>query len=292
MNGRPRSGRRSDDGATLVEASIALPILFIFVAGLVDIGMWVFNANQAANAARDGARYAILDYELADVHGSTDFDAIVATMQAHLPQRTIDPADVDVRCIDPDNNVISCATAEPDSDRIQVLLEWGWQLVTPIAGLMNMTEGTVQGTSTMVIVGRALPGSGPPPSTTTTTPASTTTTTPSSTTSTSSTTTTTIPCTASGLTVSPVKAKSGGQLQNDVVIAFSTNNVPACGSISVQIQAPLGGSASTSCGCGGPPNYSWTYDKNANNFWTTGTGYARVFNGSSVIAVKSFTVTS
>lgn len=284
--------RRTERGVTVVEASFALPVLFLFIAGLIDIGMWVYNANQAANAARDGARVGILDFETADVSGSADFDAIVAVMQSHLPSRTIDPADVDVQCLDPDNNVVTCATAFVDSDRLMVTIDWTWELVTPIATLMGMTEGAVTGTSTMAIVGRPLPGSGPPPSTSSTTaPAPTSSTSSSSTSSTSSsTTTTTTPCWVSSLTVSPVQAKSNGRLENDVSVAFSTNGVSACGPLTVQIQAPGGGSASEACGCGTSPNHSWVYGKNENSFWTTGTGYARVFNGSSVIATTSFTV--
>ncbi len=278
-----------------------MPILFLFIAGLVDIGMWVYSANQAANAARDGARQGILDFETADVVGSSDFNSIVAVMQEHLPRHTFAPGDVVPECIDPDGNVISCATARVDKDRLRVTTTWNWNLVTPIAKrVMGSSTGRVDGTATMAIVGRPLPGSGPPPSTTTTTSPSTTTTAPGPTTSTSSTvpptTTTTTPCTVTNLTVSPVRSRPNGQLQDNVTISFNRNTVPACGTITVQIQAPRGGSASKICGCGTGPTFSWVYGKSANSFWTPSTptypyGYVRVFNGSSVIAELAFTVT-
>lgn len=280
---------------TVVEAAFALPILLLFMFGLADIGMWVFNGNQASNAARDGARIAILAYNQADVSGSADETAIVDAIDAHLPGRTITAADVAIQCLDPDGHTVACATARVDKDRIQVAVDWSWNLVTPIAGIFGTTRGDVTGTSTMTIVG--LPHAALPPASTTTTPPTSSTTSSTSTPpgSTTSTTTTTIPpCTASNLTVSPVAAKSNGRLQNDVTITWETNGVPDCSDLLVRIEAPLGGTASRSCGCGASPNHSWTYDKNANNFWTTSgnQGWVRVFNGSIQIAAKSFTVTA
>lgn len=293
-----RCRRGSERGVTIVEAAFAMPILFLFIAGLVDIGMWVFNGNQAANAARDGARQGILDFEQADVVGSADYDAIIDVMEAHLPGHTFTSSDVTIECIDPDGNPVSCAVAQLDVDRIRVTTRWHWDLVTPIArAFMGSSRGEVAGTATMALVGRPLPGSGPPPSTTTTTGPSTTTTAPGPTTSTTtSTTTTTLPCTVTDLTISPAQAKNTGSLQNDLVVSFQRNDVPACGTLTVQLQAPQGGSASRACGCGaGPTSFSWTYDKNANSFWTPTNAsypfaYVRVLNGSSVVAQLAFTV--
>ena len=55
-----RRRRRSDSGAELIELAIVLPILLIVVAGIVDFGFLFQRYEAITNAAREGARVAIL----------------------------------------------------------------------------------------------------------------------------------------------------------------------------------------------------------------------------------------
>jgi len=48
-------------GAAAVEMAIITPILFLLVFGMVDLGRAVMVQNLLTNAARDGARAAVLD---------------------------------------------------------------------------------------------------------------------------------------------------------------------------------------------------------------------------------------
>jgi Flp pilus assembly protein TadG len=50
-------------GATAVEAALVLPIVFMFIIGMVVIGLGIYCYQQMASLAREGARYA-------SVHGS------------------------------------------------------------------------------------------------------------------------------------------------------------------------------------------------------------------------------
>lgn len=50
-------------GATVVEMAIVAPVALVFLIGIVDIGVAVWSYNVAAEAAREGTRYAV-------VHGS------------------------------------------------------------------------------------------------------------------------------------------------------------------------------------------------------------------------------
>jgi len=67
----PRLARRrprSDSGAELIELAIVLPILLIVVAGIVDFGFLFHRFEAVTNAAREGARLAILpDFSDSDV---------------------------------------------------------------------------------------------------------------------------------------------------------------------------------------------------------------------------------
>lgn len=52
--------RRKDDheGQALVEFALSLPILLLFIAGIIDFGMILFSYSQASNSLRNALRYA------------------------------------------------------------------------------------------------------------------------------------------------------------------------------------------------------------------------------------------
>jgi Flp pilus assembly protein TadG len=45
-------------GATLVEAAVVYPVLFLLVLGILLLGIGVFRYQQVSHAAREGARWA------------------------------------------------------------------------------------------------------------------------------------------------------------------------------------------------------------------------------------------
>jgi hypothetical protein len=60
---------RSDQrGQTLIEFAILLPVLLMMIMGVLDIGRIVWANDMISNAAREGARYAI-------VHGASKLTA-------------------------------------------------------------------------------------------------------------------------------------------------------------------------------------------------------------------------
>lgn len=290
-----------EDGVALVEAALAIPVLFLFIAGLLDLGMWAFNTNQAANAARDGARMAILDYQTVDVVGSVSWNAVVASVEEHLPGRKITAAEIVITCVDVDDDPVAggCAAADPASDRVRIEVGWAWDLVTPIAGAIGVAQGRAAGGASMVILGLPLPAASAPASTSSTTTSvpsssttSTTTTTTAPTATVPNTTTTTPPlCNVTGLSASPSpnRAKSNGALNANVSVSFQANGA-GCVAMSVQIVAPGGGSATQVCGCGSAPSLSWTYSRSADRFWSAGTATVRVLRGPSIIASTTFPV--
>lgn len=59
---------RSETGAELIEFMLVFPILMLLVAGIIDFGMLLRTYEVVVNAAREGARVAVLDgYAAADV---------------------------------------------------------------------------------------------------------------------------------------------------------------------------------------------------------------------------------
>ncbi len=55
---RRRLGRRKPEetGASIVEAAIVAPLFFLFVFAIIEVGVFLYNANAVSNASRDAAR--------------------------------------------------------------------------------------------------------------------------------------------------------------------------------------------------------------------------------------------
>jgi Flp pilus assembly protein TadG len=63
---RTRPTRRRFRGQALVEFAFVAPIFFLLIFAMIDFGRYVYYVQVLNNAAREGARYAI-------VHGSNSF---------------------------------------------------------------------------------------------------------------------------------------------------------------------------------------------------------------------------
>lgn len=72
--------KRNQSGSTVVEFCFALLIFFTFLLGIVDFSRMLFMWNAANEAARAGARYAVVCGD----GGNTP--AVLAKMQGLLPQ--------------------------------------------------------------------------------------------------------------------------------------------------------------------------------------------------------------
>ena len=178
--------RRGERGAVVVEAALVFPLVFVLISGLIDLGYWAYENAQVANAARDGARVAMLDYETAvppstadGTFSSTDVlvpgsaqQLIQAAIAAHLAGR---PFTATVACYAAGTTTPlagGCAAAAPGTDEISVTVTTArpsYSFIGPRFGSSSITE-----TSTVVIVGEPQPMI---PATTTSTTSSTTTTT-------------------------------------------------------------------------------------------------------------------
>ncbi len=278
-----RRSRWLDRGVTVVEAAFALPIMLLFISGLVDLGMWTFNTNQATNAARDGARAGILSYLQADVSDSPDHEAVVAAVQAHLPANTVDGSEITVECLTAAGTMVTCADARFDVDRIRVEVEWHWNLVTPVAPVIGVREGAARGSATMAIVGLPVSGNS---STTTTTP-------------TATTPTTAAPgaCAVEELTISPdpigLTSHGASQLNEALKIEFTTTGSAPCGELTVKLVSSQNNPTTKITNVApieaGSPDYSWSYS-GSGNIWKVGAGTVQILQGTTVLATDTFQV--
>jgi len=127
--------RRSERGQGLAEFALALPVLLLVILSVFDIGRAVFIYNSITNAAREGARLAIVNQT-----------------EASIDQRVIEQAggiETDVTKVD-----VTYWSAGPNADPLQnapcngvgsnpplsigcvavVDYEASWRAITPVIG--------------------------------------------------------------------------------------------------------------------------------------------------------------
>ena len=272
--------RRTDSGVTVVEAAFVLPLLFMFIFGLVDLGMWTLNANQASNAARDGARVGILAYPLPGFAIATEKEeakaAIIEAVKARLPEGTVDDSDVTITCLADDGTTVSCA--DPNPDRVKVDVVWAWRLVTPVATMLGIEEGAATGSATMEIVGRPMAVAPPPvtedPDDPVVPPV-------------------VVPCKVANLQTPASVTTKARQLTQPMLIKFDYVEGD-CNDLRVALTGTKRNPAETIthyCGCGDAPNHSWLYE-GSNNIWQANgmKGTATVYNGDTLLVTRDFFV--
>ena len=54
---------KSERGQAMVEFALVLPVLLALLCGIIDFGWLYYNQITLNNAAREGARYAVIHYD-------------------------------------------------------------------------------------------------------------------------------------------------------------------------------------------------------------------------------------
>lgn len=66
-------------GTTVVEAAFILPLLLLLVMGGIEYGWLFFNVQQITNAARQGARIAVLPHAGAQTEAATTIQTLLTS---------------------------------------------------------------------------------------------------------------------------------------------------------------------------------------------------------------------
>ncbi len=150
--GTTRSNRR---GATIVELAIVLLLFLILVLGMLDLGIGVFRRQTLAQAARQGARQAIVHGALADrpefgyvpwgpgtLTETADVGAhpVVEKIRPYLAGFDLSEVTIQAEWLDGDHRF---------EDRVRVTVSAPYRpMMTFIFGNLEIT---LQGTSTMAV---------------------------------------------------------------------------------------------------------------------------------------------
>jgi Flp pilus assembly protein TadG len=131
---------RGERGAVLVEFALALPVLLVLIAGTADLGFALHKYQAVTNAAREGARMAVLPgYSAADVQGRVT-DYLTAS-------GVRDPSTATVRL----TSLTPPSGAAFTTMSVEVRVTHTFSFLGPLARLVRASFGTVTLTSTAVM---------------------------------------------------------------------------------------------------------------------------------------------
>ena len=125
--------RKSQAGQAMVEMALALPVLLMLVGGIVDFGWLYYNKIALNNAAREGARYAVIHYNTSSDWATRSVDIMDSTYVG------VDTA-------------IAAVTEDPMNSQIQATMTADIPILTGITStLIGKSSIEMTGTCTMRI---------------------------------------------------------------------------------------------------------------------------------------------
>ena len=135
--------RRDRRGQSIVEFALILPVFVLVLVGIFDLGRGIYAFNTISQAAREGARLAIVDQTIAHIQDEAAQTAV---------QLRIDPADVvvefrDRELLDTPNSCAGAVAGDDNNEQsivrcmVIVTVPYDYTAATPILGAIL---GTIQ----------------------------------------------------------------------------------------------------------------------------------------------------
>jgi Flp pilus assembly protein TadG len=144
---------RSERGAQLVEFALVLPVLLLIVLGIAEFGLIFQRLEVVTNAAREGARIAVLPgYGTADVQSR-----VAAYMTAGKVPTTTSPANPSVAVVDWTVTLPGGSTVA--GKRVTVTYTHTFLFVRSLAAMFGGSFTTVPLTAVSEMRNEAPPGS-------------------------------------------------------------------------------------------------------------------------------------
>jgi Flp pilus assembly protein TadG len=128
-----RSSSSRSQGQSLVEFALVLPLLLVVLFGILDFGRVIYAYNAISNAARTGARVAIVDQTESAIEAAARSEAVgIAPMTVTVTYPDCSAADLKLTCT------------------VSVEVSHQWQPVTPVIGAI-VGPITVRSTTSMSV---------------------------------------------------------------------------------------------------------------------------------------------
>jgi Flp pilus assembly protein TadG len=93
-------------GSSMIELAIGMPILMMFLFGIVDFGRVFYTAIEVSNAAAAGALYG--SYNTSNVNDTAGISNAASNEASDIANLSVTSSNI---CQDTSANTVSCATA-------------------------------------------------------------------------------------------------------------------------------------------------------------------------------------
>lgn len=118
---RSLRARGAERGAAAVEFALLLPVMLLVIAGIVDLGRALFTQIELTNAAREGARAAIVSTVSADA-----VEARAAAAAPGVPGFS--------------SNATICPSSGEGNARVEAQAAFQWLLLGPALNIVGAGE--------------------------------------------------------------------------------------------------------------------------------------------------------
>jgi len=125
--------RSSSKGQSLVEFSLALPVLLLLVFGIIDFGLGIKSYISLTNAVREGARYAAVGNAAGT---ALDCDGVTSDTVYGRVCYTANGLNLDN--LEPS---VSYPNGQNPGDSVIVTADYQYDFVTPLGDFMNFFSG-------------------------------------------------------------------------------------------------------------------------------------------------------
>jgi Flp pilus assembly protein TadG len=132
---------KTPKGQDLAEFAIILPLLMLIVFGVLDLGRAFFSAITIANAAREGARKAVLSFD--NINNIYDHSASVVAVQQEAANSGVTLNSINIYCIDGGTPVAPPTCYSGDSVKVSVSYDFNL-IITQIIGQSITINRTVE----------------------------------------------------------------------------------------------------------------------------------------------------
>ena len=142
---------KGEEGQDIVEFALVLPILMVLLFGIIDFGWIFFSTAMVGNAAREGARFAVMNYEDC-VTTPGDY----STLNGHVLTNVMDtlPGYLQTPYAGLTVNVTDATTVTSSDPCIDVTVQSSIRLFTPI---MSTITGSTKYDITRTVSMKKLP---------------------------------------------------------------------------------------------------------------------------------------
>lgn len=121
---------KKEKGQAMVEFALVLPILLLFIGGLIDFGWIFYNQLSANNASREAARYVAIHYYFDNMNTTT-----ATTKATEIINDYINVVDLAVDNITPEDDDVN------GGKKVKVKLSGKVIILTPILRTIIDSDG-------------------------------------------------------------------------------------------------------------------------------------------------------